>query len=208
MTPTRIYVESVLPLAKAGLLKGCAHITGGGLIENPPRAIAEGLAPRFDWNAWTLPPVFAWLQKTGGVAEHETAPHLQLRRRLPADRRRQDDAGACWPPCSTPARTPSSAANWRPAHRPSRRCRPRRRTGRSRSRRSRRCRSRARSSRRRTARRACGWCPSAALAGLVAPITSRYRATASSPSSTCTTTGAEVMNSTSSPKNGRSLWTS
>jgi phosphoribosylformylglycinamidine cyclo-ligase/phosphoribosylamine--glycine ligase/phosphoribosylglycinamide formyltransferase/phosphoribosylformylglycinamidine cyclo-ligase len=71
MTPTRIYVESVLPLAKAGLLKGCAHITGGGLVENPPRAIAPGLAPRFDWNAWTPPPVFAWLAETGGVAEAE-----------------------------------------------------------------------------------------------------------------------------------------
>ena len=40
-------------------------------MENPPRAIAEGLVPRFDWNAWTLPPVFAWLQETGGVAEAE-----------------------------------------------------------------------------------------------------------------------------------------
>jgi phosphoribosylformylglycinamidine cyclo-ligase/phosphoribosylamine--glycine ligase/phosphoribosylglycinamide formyltransferase/phosphoribosylformylglycinamidine cyclo-ligase len=71
MTPTRIYVKSVLPLCKAGLLKGGAHITGGGLIENPPRAIAPGLAPRFDRSAWTLPPVFAWLAETGGVDEPE-----------------------------------------------------------------------------------------------------------------------------------------
>jgi phosphoribosylformylglycinamidine cyclo-ligase len=71
MTPTRIYVRSVLPLAKAGRLKGCAHITGGGLIENPPRAVAPGLVPRFDWPAWPLPPVFDWLQKTGGVADEE-----------------------------------------------------------------------------------------------------------------------------------------
>jgi phosphoribosylaminoimidazole synthetase len=71
LTPTRIYIESVLPLAKAGVLKGCAHITGGGLIENPPRAIAKGLAPRFDWSAWDLPPVFAWLAEAGGVAEPE-----------------------------------------------------------------------------------------------------------------------------------------
>jgi phosphoribosylformylglycinamidine cyclo-ligase/phosphoribosylamine--glycine ligase/phosphoribosylglycinamide formyltransferase/phosphoribosylformylglycinamidine cyclo-ligase len=71
MTPTRIYIESVLPLAKAGLISGCAHITGGGLIENPPRAIAKGLVPRFDWGAWTPPPVFAWLAETGGVAESE-----------------------------------------------------------------------------------------------------------------------------------------
>jgi len=71
MTPTRIYVASVLPLAKGGFLKGAAHITGGGLVENPPRAIAPALAPRFDWNAWTPPPVFRWLQETGGVAETE-----------------------------------------------------------------------------------------------------------------------------------------
>jgi phosphoribosylformylglycinamidine cyclo-ligase len=71
LTPTRIYVKSVLPQIKAGRLKGLAHITGGGLVENPPRAIRPGLSPRFDWNAWALPPVFAWLQEMGGVAEHE-----------------------------------------------------------------------------------------------------------------------------------------
>jgi phosphoribosylformylglycinamidine cyclo-ligase len=71
LAPTRIYVRSVLPLAKAGRLLGGAHITGGGLIENPPRAVAEGLKARFDWSAWTLPPVFAWLAETGGVAETE-----------------------------------------------------------------------------------------------------------------------------------------
>jgi phosphoribosylformylglycinamidine cyclo-ligase/phosphoribosylamine--glycine ligase/phosphoribosylglycinamide formyltransferase/phosphoribosylformylglycinamidine cyclo-ligase len=71
MAPTRIYIKSVLPLIKAGLVEAGAHITGGGLIENPPRAIAEGLAPSFDWNAWLLPPVFAWLQQVGGVSDHE-----------------------------------------------------------------------------------------------------------------------------------------
>ncbi|HVY35210.1 MAG TPA: phosphoribosylformylglycinamidine cyclo-ligase [Caulobacteraceae bacterium] len=71
MAPTRIYVKSILPLMKSGLIKGGAHITGGGLIENPPRCIAKGLAPRFDWNAWPLPDVFAWLQQTGGVSDHE-----------------------------------------------------------------------------------------------------------------------------------------
>jgi phosphoribosylaminoimidazole synthetase len=71
LAPTRIYVRSVLPHLKAGRIKGLAHITGGGLIENPPRAIAEGLEARFDWNAWALPPVFDWLQRTGGVSDHE-----------------------------------------------------------------------------------------------------------------------------------------
>ncbi|WP_297511433.1 phosphoribosylformylglycinamidine cyclo-ligase [uncultured Caulobacter sp.] len=71
MAPTRIYVKSLLPLLQSGRVKGGAHITGGGLIENPPRAIAEGLVAEFDWNAWALPPVFEWLAKVGGVSEHE-----------------------------------------------------------------------------------------------------------------------------------------
>jgi phosphoribosylformylglycinamidine cyclo-ligase len=71
LEPTRIYVKSVLPLMKQGLIKGAAHITGGGLIQNPPRAVAPGLEPRIDWSAWALPQVFAWLQSTGGVEDFE-----------------------------------------------------------------------------------------------------------------------------------------
>ncbi|MBE7217684.1 MAG: phosphoribosylformylglycinamidine cyclo-ligase [Caulobacteraceae bacterium] len=71
LEPTRIYVRPVLPLIKAGLVKGGAHITGGGLVENPPRAIAPGLEARFDWEAWPRPPVFDWLQREGGIAEAE-----------------------------------------------------------------------------------------------------------------------------------------
>ncbi len=71
MVPTRIYVESVLPLMKAGQVKGCAHITGGGLVENPPRAVAQGLAPRLDWAAWTPPAVFDWLQRAGEITDQE-----------------------------------------------------------------------------------------------------------------------------------------
>jgi len=71
MEPTRIYVKPVLPLMKAGLVKGAAHITGGGLIENPPRCIAGGLKAAFDWDAWPLPEVFRWLGETGGVPDHE-----------------------------------------------------------------------------------------------------------------------------------------
>jgi phosphoribosylformylglycinamidine cyclo-ligase/phosphoribosylamine--glycine ligase/phosphoribosylglycinamide formyltransferase/phosphoribosylformylglycinamidine cyclo-ligase len=71
MAPTRIYIKSVLPQIKAGRIKGAAHITGGGLIENPPRAIAKGLEAKFDWDAWALPPVFQWLAEVGGVSEHE-----------------------------------------------------------------------------------------------------------------------------------------
>lgn len=71
MEPTRIYVKSVLPLIHRGLVKAGAHITGGGLIENPKRCVAEGLIARFDWNAWPLPHVFQWLAEAGGVSEHE-----------------------------------------------------------------------------------------------------------------------------------------
>lgn len=71
MEPTRIYVKPVLPLMKSGLVKGAAHITGGGLIENPPRCIAEGLQAHFDWNAWPMPAVFQWLAETGGISDHE-----------------------------------------------------------------------------------------------------------------------------------------
>jgi phosphoribosylformylglycinamidine cyclo-ligase len=74
LAPTRIYVKTVLPHLKAGRIEGLAHITGGGLIENPPRAIAEGLIARFDWNAWVPPSVFGWLQQVGGVSD------LELRR--------------------------------------------------------------------------------------------------------------------------------
>lgn len=69
MTPTRIYVQSVLPLMRQGLIKGAAHITGGGLIENPPRAVAPGLAPRFDWGAWRPAPIFDWLRSQGRLSD-------------------------------------------------------------------------------------------------------------------------------------------
>jgi len=71
LEPTRIYIKTVLPHLKAGRVKGLAHITGGGLIENPPRCIADGLVAKFDWDAWAMPPVFQWLAETGGVSEHE-----------------------------------------------------------------------------------------------------------------------------------------
>jgi phosphoribosylaminoimidazole synthetase len=71
LEPTRIYVREVLPLAKAGWLKGAAHITGGGLVENPPRAVAPGLRARFDDTAWELPAVFRWLAHEGRVADAE-----------------------------------------------------------------------------------------------------------------------------------------
>jgi phosphoribosylaminoimidazole synthetase len=71
LTPTRIYVRDVLPLIRAGLLKGLAHITGGGLVENPPRMLPAHLAPQIDWTAWAQPAVFAWLAQAGQIAPEE-----------------------------------------------------------------------------------------------------------------------------------------
>jgi len=71
LTPTRLYSEAALPLIRNGLIKGLAHITGGGLTENTPRMCPDHLAPRIDRNAWTPPAVFDWLQREGGVEEDE-----------------------------------------------------------------------------------------------------------------------------------------
>ena len=71
ITPTKIYINSVLPLIKDGLVSGLAHITGGGLTENTPRMLPESLKADIDMKAWQRPEVFKWLQNTGGVAELE-----------------------------------------------------------------------------------------------------------------------------------------
>jgi phosphoribosylaminoimidazole synthetase len=71
LAPTRIYAKALKPIFAANLVKGAAHITGGGLVENTPRALPDHLAPEFDWNAWTRPAVFQWLQQTGDVPEDD-----------------------------------------------------------------------------------------------------------------------------------------
>nr|WP_318658535.1 phosphoribosylformylglycinamidine cyclo-ligase [Indioceanicola profundi] len=73
LTPTRIYVKPVLAAVKAGTVKALAHITGGGLIENIPRVLPDGTGVELDAAAWTLPPVFRWLMRTGDIAPHEMA---------------------------------------------------------------------------------------------------------------------------------------
>ena len=70
MTPTRIYVRSLLALHRAGLLKAAAHITGGGLVGNLPRVLPEGVAAELT-AGWPVPPVFGWLARTGGIATDE-----------------------------------------------------------------------------------------------------------------------------------------
>lgn len=72
LEPTRIYARTLLSaIRETGAIKALAHITGGGLVENVPRVIPRGLAARIDLSAIAVPPVFAWLQRLGGIAESE-----------------------------------------------------------------------------------------------------------------------------------------
>ena len=67
LAPTRIYVASCLAAIAAGGVKALAHITGGGLVENPPRVLGDGQVIRIDLASWSLPPVFTWLAAAGRI---------------------------------------------------------------------------------------------------------------------------------------------
>jgi phosphoribosylformylglycinamidine cyclo-ligase len=69
MEPHRSYYRQLQPLLP--LVKGLAHITGGGLIGNVPRVLPEGVAANFDSQAWTIPPIFSLIQKRGNVDRDE-----------------------------------------------------------------------------------------------------------------------------------------
>ena len=71
LAPTRLYVKPALAAIRAGGVHGLAHITGGGLTENLPRVLSEGLGAQIDLGAWSLPPVFTWLATEGGLAQAE-----------------------------------------------------------------------------------------------------------------------------------------
>jgi phosphoribosylformylglycinamidine cyclo-ligase len=71
LEPTRIYVKPVLALMKQVRVKGVAHITGGGLVENLPRVLPENVKAAIVRAAWARPPLFQWLQREGGVADEE-----------------------------------------------------------------------------------------------------------------------------------------
>ena len=73
LAPTRIYVKSCLAAARTGKVKALAHITGGGLFENIPRVLPDGLAAELDARRWPRPAVFNWLSRAGGVADAEMA---------------------------------------------------------------------------------------------------------------------------------------
>jgi phosphoribosylformylglycinamidine cyclo-ligase len=71
MAPTRLYVKSVLAALAEHQIKALAHITGGGLLENIPRVLPEGMAARLKKGSWPRTELFAWLQKTAGIDDHE-----------------------------------------------------------------------------------------------------------------------------------------
>ena len=73
LEPTRIYVKSLLPEVRAGRIKGLAHITGGGLLENVPRVLPEGVHARIDADSWPLPRLFGQLQAGGRIEPEEMA---------------------------------------------------------------------------------------------------------------------------------------
>lgn len=71
LTPTKIYVKTVLSLIEKVQVKGIAHITGGGFIENIPRIIPKGLAAKIDRNSYELPAIFKALQKKAGISDEK-----------------------------------------------------------------------------------------------------------------------------------------
>jgi phosphoribosylformylglycinamidine cyclo-ligase len=73
MAPTRIYVKSLLPLVRTGKIHAMAHITGGGLLENIPRVLPDGLHAHVDADAWEQPRLMAFLQAQGNIEPEEMA---------------------------------------------------------------------------------------------------------------------------------------
>ena len=71
LAPTRIYVKPLLALMEKIEVHGMVHITGGGLVENIPRVLQPNLTAVLHKDSWSLPPLFQWLQKHGGVADDE-----------------------------------------------------------------------------------------------------------------------------------------
>jgi phosphoribosylformylglycinamidine cyclo-ligase len=71
LIPTRLYVRAALEAIQTGGVKGLAHITGGGITDNLPRCLPDGLDGEVDLGAITVLPVFQWLAKTAGIAEAE-----------------------------------------------------------------------------------------------------------------------------------------
>ncbi|MNI54574.1 Phosphoribosylformylglycinamidine cyclo-ligase [compost metagenome] len=71
LAPTKIYVKPLLALLERIQVKGMAHITGGGFIENIPRTLPEGVNVQIEYGSWPILPVFGLLQSKGGVSNRD-----------------------------------------------------------------------------------------------------------------------------------------
>jgi phosphoribosylformylglycinamidine cyclo-ligase len=69
LAPHRSYLPVVRPLLPSGVIKAMAHITGGGITDNLPRALPEAVSARIETRAWDVPPIFRWLQRSGQVPD-------------------------------------------------------------------------------------------------------------------------------------------
>jgi phosphoribosylformylglycinamidine cyclo-ligase len=78
LEPTAIYAPIVLELARDGLVHAAAHITGGGVPENLPRALPEGLTPDVDWGSWPVPPIFELVGEVAGASEDDLRATFNL----------------------------------------------------------------------------------------------------------------------------------
>jgi phosphoribosylformylglycinamidine cyclo-ligase len=78
LEPTAIYAPLVLALARDGLVHAAAHVTGGGIVENVPRALPQGSSADVDWSAWPMPPVFEAIAREGGVSVEDLRSTFNL----------------------------------------------------------------------------------------------------------------------------------
>ena len=79
LMPHRAYLSEVRRLWEAGItIKGIAHITGGGLIDNPPRILPEDVTARIQWGCWPVPPIFRIIQRMGHISDDEMAHVFNL----------------------------------------------------------------------------------------------------------------------------------
>ncbi|HEX6974688.1 MAG TPA: phosphoribosylformylglycinamidine cyclo-ligase [Vicinamibacterales bacterium] len=92
LAPHRSYLPVIRPLLGTGLIKGMAHITGGGITDNLPRIFPEGTAAVIDRGTWHVPPLFRWLQRTGDVPEDDMLRAFNMGIGLIVACRREDEA--------------------------------------------------------------------------------------------------------------------
>lgn len=71
LSPTKIYIHAVLHLLEKYKILGIAHITGGGIVENIPRILPEGVSVKIDRESWPKPPIFSFIQKEGEISDEE-----------------------------------------------------------------------------------------------------------------------------------------